>query len=244
VKRVDYSDLTITNTILWGDAPQEIYRVSPCTVNVSYSDVQGGQGAIGGTGTVNWGSGNINLPPQFVDAANGNYHLQLGSPCISAGTSSGAPPEDIEGNLRGDPPSIGAYEVGVDDSDVSTLTAQAFSPVNLVITDPKGQVIDKDTSTMPGAVYNTTDLNGDGDPDVEVIIPNALLGDYLIEVIPKLGVSPTDTYTLDISYGDESFRLAEDVQVGDIPAEPLPYVHFYPYRKLMQGWELISLLEI
>ncbi len=237
-----YSDLTVTNTILWDNAPQEIYLSGgSSTVTVSYSDVQGGQAAIGGTGTVNWGSGNINLSPQFVDAANGDYHLRIQSPCTSAGTSNGAPPEDIDGNPRGTPPSIGAYENAVDVEDVTTLTVQAFSPVNLVITDPKGQVIDKDTSTIPGAVYNTTNLNDDGDPDVEVTIPNALLGDYSIMVTAKPGANPTDTYTIDINYGDEAIRLAEDVQVGDIPAESLPYVHFYPYRKLVQGWELISL---
>ncbi len=122
-----------------------------------------------------------------------------------------------------------------------TIVVEAFSPVDLAVTDPAGQTIDKDSSTIPGAIYNTADLNDDSDPDVKVTIPNAMLGDYSIMVTAKSGASSTDTYTIDISYGDETIRLAEDVQVGDIPGESLPYVHFYPYRKLMQGWELISL---
>ncbi len=43
-------------------------------------------------------------------ASEGDFHLQATSPCIEAGTSQGSPENDIEGNPRGDPPDIGAYE--------------------------------------------------------------------------------------------------------------------------------------
>jgi len=50
--------------------------------------------------------------PLFVDAANGNLHLQDGSPCINTGTPDGAPARDIEGTPRPQGPGfdIGAYE--------------------------------------------------------------------------------------------------------------------------------------
>jgi len=47
--------------------------------------------------------------PLFVDAANDNFHLQITSPCINAGTSVGLT-EDYEGNPVGALPDIGAYE--------------------------------------------------------------------------------------------------------------------------------------
>jgi hypothetical protein len=65
---------TLTNCIMWGDLPQEVY-VSSGTVTAVYSDIEGGYP----------GTGNINADPLFVDSANGDFHLQPTSPCIEAG---------------------------------------------------------------------------------------------------------------------------------------------------------------
>jgi len=56
------------------------------------------------------GTGDISADPLFVDVVNGDYHLQVDSPCIDAGTSVGAPAHDIEGTPRDAAPDIGAYE--------------------------------------------------------------------------------------------------------------------------------------
>ena len=68
--------------------------------------------------TITLGTGNTALDPQFVDAANGDYHLQADSPCIDTGTSTGAPMEDFEqdprpldGNLDG----TAAVDMGADE---------------------------------------------------------------------------------------------------------------------------------
>jgi hypothetical protein len=53
--------------------------------------------------------GNIVADPKFVDAANGDFRLQQNSPAINAGTNVGLI-KDFQGNLWGDPPSIGAIE--------------------------------------------------------------------------------------------------------------------------------------
>ena len=74
-----------------------------------YSCVEGAEPPLG--------EGNINTNPLFVESDHwddngtgldlsddtwieGDYHLQVGSPCIDAGTSEGAPTFDIEGHGR------------------------------------------------------------------------------------------------------------------------------------------------
>jgi hypothetical protein len=69
-----YSSITMKNSILWGDTPEEIF-VDGGSTTVSYSDVEGGFA----------GEGNIDADPCFADAASGDYHLLGGSPAINAG---------------------------------------------------------------------------------------------------------------------------------------------------------------
>jgi hypothetical protein len=90
---------TVTNTIVWGNTtPGDMLGLG--TFSVSYSDIEGG-----------WtGTDNIDADPMFVDAAGGDYHLGVGSPCIDKGTPVGAPPADIEGTPRDAAPDMGAYE--------------------------------------------------------------------------------------------------------------------------------------
>lgn len=94
-----FSSPTITNSILWGDTPDEISLYSS-ELAASFCAVNGG-----------WpGEGNIEDDPLFVNQGGGDYHLYGRSPCRDAGTPDGAPVDDIEGNLRGAVPCIGAYE--------------------------------------------------------------------------------------------------------------------------------------
>ena len=81
---------TATNCILWDDsAPSgpEIYITTSSSLTVSYSDVEGGQGAaeVDGTSTLTWGSGNIETDPLFVDDVGGDYHVEACSPGVDAG---------------------------------------------------------------------------------------------------------------------------------------------------------------
>ena len=93
------SGFPIVNSIFWGNETDGA-NLSGSNLNVSYSDVQGGFA----------GTGNIDADPLFVDAANGNYRLGVGSPCTDKGTPIGAPTHDIQGTPRDTAPDMGAYE--------------------------------------------------------------------------------------------------------------------------------------
>jgi hypothetical protein len=87
-------------------------------VNVTHSLVQGGLDDVyiweDSNGILNWDNSNVDSDPLFVDGENKDYHLSDYSPAIGAGTATGAPTTDINGNLRPNPsgsnPDMGAYE--------------------------------------------------------------------------------------------------------------------------------------
>ncbi|HPC46139.1 MAG TPA: hypothetical protein PLJ50_13450, partial [Candidatus Latescibacteria bacterium] len=68
----------LVNTIIWGNAAPQLQGFDQPGVTVTYSNIQQESGVFPGTG-------NINVDPLFVDAANSDFHLQPGSPCIDAG---------------------------------------------------------------------------------------------------------------------------------------------------------------
>jgi hypothetical protein len=120
----------VNNTIAYNSA-EGVQTAASCTVLVRNNIIVGNNGGIhdldseavitidhndvwdnGWANYVNViaGTGDISADPLFVDVANGDYHLQAGSPCIDAGTSVGAPTHDIEGTPRDAAPDMGAYE--------------------------------------------------------------------------------------------------------------------------------------
>jgi len=100
------SSPTVTNCILWGNTASvdgnEIALWESSTIDVNYCDVMGAQAAIfnDGTGTVNWGSGNIDDDPLFVGPGVGDLRLLPASPCIDAGDNNSVPPDinDLDGD--------------------------------------------------------------------------------------------------------------------------------------------------
>jgi hypothetical protein len=101
----------IKNSIIWGN-DTSVYGSDGSSSNLkeaTYSIIFGGH-----TGT-----GNIDTDPKFVKVITtgdeeSDYHLKDSSPAIGAGTATGAPTTDIEGNPRPNPagsnPDMGAFE--------------------------------------------------------------------------------------------------------------------------------------
>ena len=124
------SSSKVINSIFWGNYPEQISIQSPNDTSIStlyldYNDIQYGKDSIQVNDTLsvlNWGVGNIDSYPLFLDTLNGDYHLQDASPCIASGIDSieiagiwfNCPSTDIEGNPRPNPagsmPDMGAYE--------------------------------------------------------------------------------------------------------------------------------------
>lgn len=96
---------------------EELQADSWITGPLSYSDIQGEE--------VYSGTGNINAAPLFADAENGDYHLEMASPCINVAKSSGSeiPSNDIDGDSRdqGTAYDMGADEFIIPDADLADV---------------------------------------------------------------------------------------------------------------------------
>jgi len=69
-----FSSPEISNSILWGDSPEELF-VNEGNPEVTYSDIDGGWG----------GEGNIDSNPHFISYGGFDFLLRPQSPCIDAG---------------------------------------------------------------------------------------------------------------------------------------------------------------
>ena len=96
----------------------------------------------------------------------------------------------------------------------------AYCPVDLEISDPDGLTLNKSGSDILGAIYEEIDINGDGDLDDAFMIPEPKIGDYAISVIPELGASPGDTYSLQVGAYGQTIVLAENTPISEIPEQP------------------------
>ena len=189
------SSPTVTNCILWGNtadwaAGPQLY-IWGGTLSVSYCDVEGGEGAIyNNSGTINWGAGNIDEDPLFIDA-NGpddiggteddNLRLSAGSACIDAGDNGAVPADttDLDG-----------------DGDTS-------EPIPWDL-DGNPRIVDAGVDGIPivdmGA-YELWDSDGDGIEDTVDTVPTVYSDDF------SDGATTSGTIT---SRGDQILTITDD----------------------------------
>ena len=107
-----------------------------------------------------------------------------------------------------------------------TLGTTAYSPVDLIVNDPNNDSIGLGFNTIPGAAYDTTqDINHDGDKDDLVILPNRLVGLYMIRVFPEPAKELSTTYSLGIRIdGGAELMLCHDHTVpGEFEVDTFYY---------------------
>mgnify|MGYP000341885782 CR=1 FL=1 len=124
---------------------------------------------------------------------------------------------------------IGGFDLYYYPTSSKEMVITAFCPVDLSIIDPEGLTITKQLNEIPSASYIESDVNGDGDPDDIISIPDRKIGNYQIIVIPESDAEPTDRYTLKVSIGDTTTVLAENVSVSEIPEEPYVFESKAPF---------------
>lgn len=91
----EQSTITVSNTILWGNraklGPEIFFNAPhlPSSGSIDFSDLRGGWASVHlePNCTLTWGRKMIDASPDFVDRANGDYHLTYTSPCRDAGNN-------------------------------------------------------------------------------------------------------------------------------------------------------------
>lgn len=113
------SNLTINNSILWGNTATNASEVlvgnldAPTSIQISHCDIQSPDENVirDSDCTIDWGQGNIDNDPRFAKMGyidnsrtyvEGDYHLLEDSPCIDAGDSASIVPSD-ETDIYGNP---------------------------------------------------------------------------------------------------------------------------------------------
>ena len=88
---VYFSNLIVTNSLIWNNSPQSIsiLESDSTIITISYSNIEDGEAGIitSDNDSLYWNEGNIDQDPLFTDPENGDFTLQTDSPCIDAGTA-------------------------------------------------------------------------------------------------------------------------------------------------------------
>ena len=166
---LDGAVVSIKNCILWDNPAGTGYEVwlgttaLPSTLDMSYSDLEGGSAAVfvEPGGTLHWGAGMINANPLFLDHVGVNFHLRqdppqagVSNPCVDTGDPA---TETIVGTTRTDcHQDSGIADMGYHYDSCYPLAATAFRNAG---TNPAS--LDAVTLPVVGGTYTATiDLGG------------------------------------------------------------------------------------
>jgi len=194
------------NSILWHPGGDDVFRAGVTgTFSATFSDIED----AGDTA----GTGNFSLDPQFVSAL--DYHPGSSSPCIDAGTATGAPLIDLDGVARpqGSAVDCGAYEL-------AAVLVPEISVTDSV--DPVGdlQIPFGDLTEMTSSDQTVTVTN-DGDSDLvisQIAVTNPLAAPFSIlnDTCSNQTVAPAANCTLTVRFSPPSPGASADS--FDIPS--------------------------
>ncbi|MBN1535667.1 MAG: right-handed parallel beta-helix repeat-containing protein [Anaerolineales bacterium] len=185
------TEASLTNNIIEGNA-DGVRAISPVTVTLTNNDVWNNSNH--NYDGISAGTTDISCDPDFVDAANGNYHLDICSCAVDTGTNSGAPTDDYDGDTRpvdGDGDSTGTVDIGADER----LTVTAPLPLAGFTVQTSGLQADFTNTSSYAATYSWN--FGDSLGSSTAVNPTysyAAFGDYTVTLTTTCSFGCIDTY--------------------------------------------------
>ena len=214
-----YSNPTLNNSILWFNTAgtgNEVYVSTSSSCALNYCCVDG-TGYGGQTGNITENNC-IHSDPQFVLAANDDYHLKPTSPCIDAGDNSLVPSgvnNDLEGNQRivdGDNDGTPVVDIGAYEYQMQITTTRLPDAV-------EGVAYSYTVQATGGNVSNYS-WSISGQPSWLSI--NAATGE--LSGTPPAGSAGTYTFTIEVTDGQRTaskrFVLVVKLLSADFEASP------------------------
>ncbi|MEJ2637865.1 MAG: Ig-like domain-containing protein, partial [Calditrichia bacterium] len=180
------NSVKIQNCISWNNSASlgdDEISTNGFPITVENSNIEGGFP----------GTGNINIDPQFIDPANGDFRFQENSPMVDAGTNADAPAVDFDGNARpfdGDRNAVAVTDMGpyeylntaprITSTPVENVLQEQPYTYNVDATDPDvGESLVYSLSVAPafisidpssGIITGTPLYNDVGDHPVAVVV--------------------------------------------------------------------------
>ncbi|MFC1855469.1 PKD domain-containing protein [Thermodesulfobacteriota bacterium] len=193
----------VSGTIFWGDtSPEanEMYGGGNWWIEFSSTIMDGRDG---------WWWGGMDIDPQFVDAAAGDYHLQPTSPAIDTSYYNDAfyiPLKDIDGNPRAGSFDIGAYEYSPNLNAAPIADAGTDISLNLGGTANLSGALSTDPDADPLTYLWTLDSAPAGS-SATLATPTAVttnfipdvVGDYVVSLVVHDGTEASTPSTITIT---------------------------------------------
>jgi hypothetical protein len=160
------STIEVVNCIISDGGTYGIQNVAGLPISITYSDVH--SNAMGDYVGTSAGAGCIDRDPMFVSS--NDWHLQASSPCVGAGTASGAPGHDRDGAARTGPPEMGACQPGGAGSGCSPGAGGDVSTGSIATPGASGQITGQGGasggSSSGGGGVGAAGASGGGKPTV------------------------------------------------------------------------------
>ena len=100
------------------------------------------------------------------------------------------------------------------------IQIDANGPIDIHVTDPGNFFINQSAGNISEAYYMMSDVDNNSMFEDYVYISNPINGTYSIIVFPNETASPEDLFNITFFYNDETYKIAENVSIADIPTDP------------------------